>query len=54
MTTPDQIYLIVMAVVAAVLVVALNVWAYRHVKNRGLTMKDAIDEARDDPHLWWP
>jgi hypothetical protein len=38
-----------------VLVAALNIWFYRDLKKRGATMKETMNDIRqDDPHSWWP
>lgn len=54
MANPDDNFVIALTLVVVVLVAALNFWAYRDAKKRNLTMKEAEDELRDDPTIWWP
>jgi hypothetical protein len=55
MMDPDETYVGVVCVAALVVLVgALNVWSYRDLKKRKATMKETMNEIREDPHSWWP
>jgi len=46
--------LLIVGTLAIVFLVCLNLWVHRDRKKRGLTPKQAEEEAQSDPHAWWP
>ena len=50
----DELTLLALGIVAIVFLVAMNLWAYWDRRRNNLTLKDQEEEARRDPHIWWP